>query len=291
LDNHDTKLHTVSPSFGGGWGEENIFSLKNKVIVVTGGTGIIGNSFINGILAAGGTVGILGRNEKIANERVQNSIEQGGKAIALIADVTDELQLLSAKEKMLAEFGKIDGLVNAAGGNIPDAVVQPEQDIFKLNVTALDEVMRLNLLGTILPTQVFGEAIKNSGSGSIVNISSVVSQLAVTKVLGYSLAKASIDSYTQWFAVELAKRYGDTVRMNSIAPGFFLTEQNKTLLTNPDGSLTERGNLVIKNTPFNRFGNPDELIGALVWLLSDASKFVTGSKITVDGGFTIYSGV
>jgi NAD(P)-dependent dehydrogenase (short-subunit alcohol dehydrogenase family) len=270
---------------------ENIFSLKDKVIVVTGGTGIIGNSFINGILAAGGAVGILGRNEKIANERVQKSIEQGGKAIALIADVTDELQLLSAKNKMLAEFGKIDGLVNAAGGNIPDAVVQPEQDIFKLNVTALDEVMRLNLWGTILPTQVFGEAIKNTKSGSIVNISSVVSQLAVTKVLGYSLAKASIDSYTQWFAVELAKRYGDTIRMNSIAPGFFLTEQNKTLLTNPDGSFTERGNLVIKNTPFNRFGNPDELIGALIWLLSDASKFVTGSKITVDGGFTIYSGV
>jgi NAD(P)-dependent dehydrogenase (short-subunit alcohol dehydrogenase family) len=270
---------------------KNNFSLKDKVIIVTGGTGIIGNAFINGIVAAGGTVGILGRNEKVANERVQNIVNQGGRAIALIADVTDELQLITAREKVLAEFGKIDGLVNAAGGNIPDAVVQPEQDIFKLNVTALDEVMKLNLLGTILPTQVFGEAIKNNGSGSIVNISSVVSQLAVTKVLGYSLAKASIDSYTQWFAVELARRYGDAIRMNSIAPGFFLTEQNKTLLTNPDGSLTERGNLVIKNTPFSRFGNPDELIGALVWLLSDASKFVTGSKITVDGGFTIYSGV
>jgi NAD(P)-dependent dehydrogenase (short-subunit alcohol dehydrogenase family) len=270
---------------------ENNFSLKDKVIVVTGGTGIIGNAFINGIIAAGGSVGILGRNEKIANERVQSIIEKGGKAIALIADVTNESQLISAREKMLTKFGKIDGLVNAAGGNIPDAVVQPEQDIFKLNVIALDEVMRLNLLGTILPTQVFGEAIKDNGSGSIVNISSVVSQLAVTKVLGYSLAKASIDSYTQWFAVELAKRYGDKIRMNSIAPGFFLTEQNKTLLTNTDGSLTERGNLVIQNTPFNRFGNPDELIGALVWLLSDASKFVTGSKITVDGGFTIFSGV
>jgi NAD(P)-dependent dehydrogenase (short-subunit alcohol dehydrogenase family) len=270
---------------------ENNFSLKDKVIIVTGGTGIIGNSFINGITAAGGAVGILGRNEKVANERVKNIVTKGGRAIALIADVTNESQLISAREKMLTKFGKIDGLVNAAGGNIPDAVVQPEQDIFKLNVIALDEVMRLNLLGTILPTQVFGEAIKDNGSGSIVNISSVVSQLAVTKVLGYSLAKASIDSYTQWFAVELARRYGDAIRMNSIAPGFFLTEQNKTLLTNPDGSLTERGNLVIKNTPFSRFGNPDELIGALVWLLSDASKFVTGSKITVDGGFTIYSGV
>lgn len=269
----------------------NNFSLNGKVIVVTGGTGILGNAFIKGIIQAGGAVGILGRNEKIANERVDVIIKQGGKAIALIADVNNEAQLLNAREKMLTEFGKIDGLVNAAGGNIPDAIVQPEQDLFKLNLSALQEVMQLNLFGSILPTQIFGEAIKNTGAGSIVNISSVVSQIAVTKVLGYSLAKASIDNYTQWFAVELAKRYGDKIRMNSIAPGFFLTEQNKTLLTNTDGSLKERGNLVIQNTPFNRFGNPDELIGALVWLLSDASKFVTGTKITVDGGFTSFSGV
>ena len=270
---------------------ENNFSLNEKVIVVTGGTGILGNAFVKGIVQAGGTVGILGRNEKIANERVDAIINQGGKAIALIADVNNESQLLNAREKMLAEFGKIDGLVNAAGGNIPDAIVQLEQDIFKLNLLALQEVMQLNLFGSILPTQIFGEAIKDTGSGSIVNISSVVSQIAVTKVLGYSLAKASIDTYTQWFAVELAKRYGDKIRMNSIAPGFFLTEQNKSLLTNTDGNLNERSNLVIKNTPFGRFGNPDELIGALVWLLSDASKFVTGTKITVDGGFTSFSGV
>ena len=270
---------------------ETNFSLNDKVIVVTGGTGILGNSFIKGIIQAGGTVGILGRNEKIANERVAAIINQGGKAVALIADVNDETQLRNARKKMLAEFGKIDGLVNAAGGNIPDAVVQPEQDIFKLNLSALQEVMQLNLFGSILPTQIFGESIKDTGSGSIVNISSVVSQIAVTKVLGYSLAKASIECYTQWFAVELAKRYGDKIRMNSIAPGFFLTEQNKSLLTNTDGSLTERGNVVIQNTPFNRFGNPDELIGALVWLLSDASKFVTGTKITVDGGFSSFSGV
>ena len=270
---------------------ENNFSLNEKVIVVTGGTGILGNAFVKGIVQAGGTVGILGRNEKIANERVDAIINQGGEAIALIADVNNESQLLNAREKMLSEFGKIDGLVNAAGGNIPDAVVQLEQDIFKLNLSALQEVMQLNLFGSILPTQIFGEAIKDTGSGSIVNISSVVSQIAVTKVLGYSLAKASIDTYTQWFAVELAKRYGDKIRMNSIAPGFFLTEQNKSLLTNTDGNLNERSNLVIKNTPFGRFGNPDELIGALVWLLSDASKFVTGTKITVDGGFTSFSGV
>ncbi|CAH0335531.1 putative oxidoreductase UxuB [Flavobacterium sp. CECT 9288] len=270
---------------------ETNFSLKGKVIVVTGGTGIIGNSFIKSIVGAGGIVGILGRNEKIAHQRVKEIHDKGGRAIALLADVTNEAQLLLARDKMLDAFGRIDGLVNAAGGNIQDAVVQPDQDIFSLNINALEQVMQLNLLGTILPTQVFGASIQQAGSGSIVNISSVVSQLAVTKVLGYSLAKSSIDSYTKWFATELAIRYGDAIRMNSIAPGFFLTEQNKTLLTNQDGTLTDRGNQVLQSTPFRRFGHPDELAGALIWLLSDASKFVTGSKITVDGGFTIFSGV
>jgi len=267
------------------------FSLAGKVIVVTGGTGVLGGAFVEGIAVAGGIVGILGRNEKIANERANAINQKGGQALALIADVTNESQLEAACQQMLTAFGKIDGLVNAAGGNIPNAVVQPDQDVFELNFQALQEVMQLNLMGTVMPTQVFGKAIKKNGSGSIVNISSVVSQLAITKVLGYSLAKSAIDSYTQWFAVELAKRFGDAIRMNSIAPGFFLTEQNKTLLTNTDGSLTERGQLVIQNTPFKRFGNPEELVGALIWLLSDASKYVTGSKITVDGGFTVFGGV
>jgi NAD(P)-dependent dehydrogenase (short-subunit alcohol dehydrogenase family) len=267
------------------------FSLAGKVIVVTGGTGVLGGVFVEGIAVAGGIVGILGRNEKIANERANAINQKGGQALALIADVTNESQLEAACQQMLTAFGKIDGLVNAAGGNIPNAVVQPDQDVFELNFQALQEVMQLNLMGTVMPTQVFGKAIKKNGSGSIVNISSVVSQLAITKVLGYSLAKSAIDSYTQWFAVELAKRFGDAIRMNSIAPGFFLTEQNKTLLTNTDGSLTDRGQLVIQNTPFKRFGNPEELVGALIWLLSDASKYVTGSKITVDGGFTVFGGV
>jgi NAD(P)-dependent dehydrogenase (short-subunit alcohol dehydrogenase family) len=267
------------------------FSLAGKVIVVTGGTGVLGGAFVEGIAVAGGIVGILGRNEKIANERANAINQKGGQALALIADVTNESQLEAACQQMLTAFGKIDGLVNAAGGNIPNAVVQPNQDVFELNFQALQEVMQLNLMGTVMPTQVFGKTIKKNGSGSIVNISSVVSQLAITKVLGYSLAKSAIDSYTQWFAVELAKRFGDAIRMNSIAPGFFLTEQNKTLLTNTDGSLTDRGQLVIQNTPFKRFGNPEELVGALIWLLSDASKYVTGSKITVDGGFTVFGGV
>jgi NAD(P)-dependent dehydrogenase (short-subunit alcohol dehydrogenase family) len=270
---------------------EPIFSLAGKVIVVTGGTGVLGGAFVEAIAAAGGIVGILGRNEKIANERVNAINQKGGQALALIADVTNESQLESTCQQMLAAYGKIDGLVNAAGGNIPDAVVQPNHDVFQLNFQALQDVMQLNLMGTVIPTQVFGKAIKKNGSGSIVNISSVVSQLAITKVLGYSMAKSAIDSYTQWFALELANRFGDAIRMNSIAPGFFLTEQNKTLLTNTDGSLTERGQLVIQNTPFKRFGNPEELVGALIWLLSDASKYVTGSKITVDGGFTVFGGV
>ncbi len=268
------------------------FTLKNKVIVVTGATGVLGESFVKGIADAGGIVCVLGRNEKMANERVNAVIAQGGDALALIADVTIESDLIKARDLVLSKYGKIDGLVNAAGGNMPDAVIQPDQDIFKLNMDALQQVMNLNLFGTLLPTQVFGEVIKNNeNSGSIVNISSVATEQALTRVLGYSLAKSAIDSYTKWFAVELAKRFGDKIRMNSVVPGFFLTEQNRTLLTNADGSLTERGNLIIQNTPFNRFGNPEELIGALVWLLSDSSKFVTGSKVTVDGGFTIFSGV
>ena len=268
------------------------FTLKGKVIVVTGATGVIGEAFVNGIAAAGGTVCVLGRNEKVANERANAIIKNGGEAVAVIADVTKESDLINARTLILSKYGKIDGLVNAAGGNMPDAVIQPDQDIFKLNMDALQQVMNLNLFGTLLPTQIFGEAIKNNEeSGSIVNISSVATEQALTKVLGYSLAKSAIDSYTKWFSVELSRRYGDKIRMNSIVPGFFLTEQNRTLLTNPDVSLTERGNLILQNTPFKRFGNPEELVGALVWLLSDASKFATGSKATLDGGFTIFSGV
>ena len=267
------------------------FSLKDKVIVVTGGTGILGDAFIKGIAAAGGTVGILGRNQKIAQERADAIMASGGKAIALIADVMKEDELLAAKDKVIGEFGRIDGLVNGAGGNMPGGVVAPEADVFKLNMDGLRQVMELNLWGTLITTQIFGEEMAKTGKGSIVNISSMASQRVITKVLGYTLAKTAIDAYTKWFAVEMANRYGDKLRMNAIAPGFFLTEQNRTLLTQPDGSYTSRGNLVLGNTPFKRFGEPDELIGALIWLLSDSSKFVTGTVINVDGGFAVFSGV
>ena len=267
------------------------FSLKGQVIVVTGGTGILGDAFINGIVEAGATVGILGRNEAVANQRANAVNANGGKAIALIADVLKEDELIAARTKILDKFGRIDGLINGAGGNMPEAIIQPGDDIFKMNLEGLRKVMDLNLWGTITPTQIFGEAIAKNGKGSIVNISSMAPQRAITKVLGYSVAKAAIDCYNKWFAVEAALRYGDKIRMNAIAPGFFLTEQNRTLLTNPDGSYTERGKLVLQNTPYKRFGDPSELIGALVWLLSDASKFVTGTIINVDGGFSVFSGV
>ena len=269
----------------------NDFSLNDKVIIVTGGTGILGNAFVDAIVDAGGAVGILGRKKDVAEQRAAAINKKGGNALALVADVMDEKQLNEAKEKALQHFGKIDGLVNAAGGNMPDGILQPDEDIFKMKIEGMRKVTDINLWGTIIPTQVFGDAIAHSGRGSIVNISSMNSKRAITKVLGYNMGKAGVDCYTQWFAVELANRYGDKIRMNALAPGFFLTEQNRNLLTKPGGGYTERGELVIRQTPFRRFGHPDELKGALVWLLSDASKFVTGSMICVDGGFSIFGGV
>ena len=269
----------------------NRFSLNDKVIVVTGATGVLVHAFITALAEEGAIVGVLGRNEKVARERVDEIIRQGGRAIALLADVTKEEQLIAARKKMLDHFEKIDGLVNAAGGNMPGAVIDPDKNIFQLDFAALKQVMELNLFGTMLPTQIFGEAIARQGKGSIVNISSMASQRTITRVLGYSMAKSAVDCYTKWFAVEAGNRYGDNIRVNAIAPGFFLTEQNRKLLTNGNGTMTERGQLVIKNTPFNRFGDPDELIGVLLWLLSDASKFVTGTVVNVDGGFSVFSGV
>ncbi len=271
--------------------KNELFSLDGKVIVVTGATGILGHSFIKAITAAGGIVGVMGRNEKVANERVAAITAAGGKAIALIADVQNEIALKDCCQKVLDAFGKIDGLVNAAGGNVPEAVLQPDDDIFSMNVNGMKQAMDVNLWGTVLPTLIFGKAIAENGSGSIVNISSVSVPRTLTKVLGYSMGKSAVESFNKWMAVEMANRYGDKIRMNALVPGFFLTEQNRTLLTNEDGSYTSRGNAVIQQTPFKRFGNPDELAGALVWMLSDASKFVTGTTITVDGGFTSYSGV
>jgi NAD(P)-dependent dehydrogenase (short-subunit alcohol dehydrogenase family) len=271
--------------------QTNIFSLKDKVIIVTGGTGVLGTSFCKAIAEAGGTVIILGRTQQKCDEAASAINAAGGSAFGVSADVLNEEQLIRARQTVLDKFGKIDGLVNAAGGNVPEAVVQHDADIFNMDMAGMKKALHLNLFGTLLPTQIFGAAMAKQGHGSIVNISSVSPKQALTKVLGYSMGKAAIDCYTLWFATEVANRFGDAIRVNSIMPGFFLTEQNRTLLTNSDGSLTERGKKIIQNTPFKRFGHPDELKGALVYLLSDASKFSTGSEIGVDGGFTKFSGV
>jgi NAD(P)-dependent dehydrogenase (short-subunit alcohol dehydrogenase family) len=269
----------------------NDFSLQGKVVVVTGGTGVLGGAFVDAIADAGAAVGVLGRNAAIAEERAEKIRAAGGKAIALIADVMKEEELLNAKELILKEFGKVDGLVNGAGGNMPIGVLQNEEDLFKMNLEGMKTVMDINLWGTIIPTQVFGATLAENPTASIVNISSMNSKQAVTKVLGYNLGKAAVDCYNEWFAVELANRYGDRIRMNALTPGFFLTEQNRKLVWHPDGTLSARGQSIINNTPFKRFGKPEELTGALIWLLSDASRFVTGSQVVIDGGFSIYSGV
>jgi NAD(P)-dependent dehydrogenase (short-subunit alcohol dehydrogenase family) len=267
-----------------------LFSLKNKVIIVTGATGVLGESFVQGVCDMGGKVVIIGRNEQIGNERATQLQQSGAEAIFVKADVLSKADLLQAKEVVLQHFGRIDGLVNAAGGNVPEAVIGPDHDVFDIDVDGLKKAFDLNLFGTILPVMVFGKALQVSG-GSIVNISSMAAQSAITRVLGYSMAKAAIDNYTRWMCVETANRFGSKIRVNAIAPGFFITHQNRRLLTNEDGSFTSRGESVIKNTPFKRFGEPDELIGALVWLLSDASAFVSGEVICVDGGFNVFSGV
>jgi NAD(P)-dependent dehydrogenase (short-subunit alcohol dehydrogenase family) len=267
-----------------------LFSLENKIIVITGATGVLGESFVQGVSDMGGKVVLVGRNEQIGNKRVDQLNQNGSEAIFIKADVLSKTDLLRAKEIILQKWGRIDGLVNAAGGNVPEAVISPDHDVFDIDVDGLKKAFDLNLFGTILPVTVFGKALEVSG-GSIVNISSMAAQSAITRVLGYSMAKAAIDNYTRWMCVETANRFGSKIRVNAIAPGFFITQQNRHLLTNSDDSFTSRGDAVLRNTPFKRFGNPDELIGVLIWLLSDASTFVSGEVICVDGGFNVFSGV
>lgn len=270
--------------------EKNIFSLQGKVIIVTGGTGVLGSSFVKAIGEAGGTVVIIDLHQDKAEAKAAELQSSGIEALGLAANVLEEEALIKAREAILEKYGKIDGLVNAAGGNVPESIIQPDQDVFEMNIEGMKKALILNVWGTVTPTKIFGEAMKENG-GSIVNISSVSSKTVLTMVMGYSMGKGAIDVYTRWFAVEVAKRYGDKIRMNSIAPGFFLTHQNKDLLTNPDGSLKQRSLNIMHSTPYNRFGEPEELNGALIYLLSDASKFVNAAEIPVDGGFTKFSGV
>lgn len=199
--------------------------------------------------------------------------------------------MVETKETIIKQWGKIDVLINAAGGNMPGATISPSQTIFDLDIESMREVVDLNLMGTVIPTLIFGKAMATNGNGSIINISSMSSQSVITRVVGYSAAKSAIDNFTRWLSVEMAKKFGEGVRVNAIAPGFFITEQNRTLLTNPDGSYTQRAEDIIRNTPFGRMGRPEELHGAIHWLASQASSFVTGVIVPIDGGFNVFSGV
>ncbi len=268
-----------------------LFDIKGRVIVITGGYGILGSSMARCLAHAGAHVVIVGRNEEKGQALVKELTAAGTEALFCQADVLDREQLEKAKEDILAKFGHLDVLINAAGGNMPGATIAPGQTIFDLNMEHFAKVTVLNLNGTGLPTLVFAGEMVRQKKGSVINVSSMSAQGVITRVVGYSAAKAAIDNFTRWMAVEMAKKFGEGIRVNAIAPGFFLTEQNRTLLTTPDGSWTDRAKDVIRATPFGRMGEPDELNGAIIYLASDASKFVTGTVLPIDGGFSIFSGV
>ena len=270
---------------------KQLFSVENKNVVITGGTGVLGSVMAKGMAEAGAQVIILGRRADAGDKVVKEIEKAGGKATFFQADVLNKEELQTVKHKILTAFKTIDILINGAGGNMPGATIPPDKTFFDLDTKAFQQVVDLNLLGTVLPSQVFGEVMAKNKQGIIINISSMSAFRPITRVVGYSAAKAAIDNFTQWLAVELAKKVGQGIRVNAIAPGFFITEQNRALLTNTDGTLTARGNAVINQTPFGRFGEADELVGTLLWLCSDASKFVTGVVVPVDGGFNAFCGV
>ncbi|MCZ6693006.1 MAG: SDR family NAD(P)-dependent oxidoreductase, partial [Bacteroidetes bacterium] len=234
----------------------SLFDVEGKVAVVTGGYGVLGESMADCLANHGAKVAILGRDQKKAKQTALSLAEGGLSCMGLKADVLDQSQLFQARDRVLEEWGKVDILINAAGGNMPGATIGVDQTIFDLNIEDFRKVTQLNLDGTVLPSLVFGKCMAEQNSGTIINISSMTVQRAVTRVVGYSAAKAAIDNFTRWLAIEMAKKFGEGVRVNAIAPGFFITGQNKDLLTNPDGSLTSRGNDIIRNTPMGRFGEP-----------------------------------
>lgn len=268
---------------------KDLFSIKDKVIVITGGYGVLGSSFSRYLAKNGAIVVILGRNEKKGQSLVEKIVESGGRAFFLLSDVMKEETLVRNREEIISKYGKIDVLINAAGGNMPGATIGPDNNIFDLNMEDFKTVVDLNFFGSVLPTSVFLKAMVDRGEGNIINFSSMSALRPLTRVAGYGAAKAAILNYTKYLAGELAIKYGEKFRINALAPGFFLTEQNRTLLTNADGSYTDRGNTIIAHTPFRRFGEPEELHGAIHYLASDASKFVTGTALIVDGGFDAFS--
>lgn len=272
---------------------DNLFDLTGKVAVVTGGTGVLGSAMCKGLAKAGASVAILARTEENAIALAKEIESSGGTALGIRADVLDKASLQAAAETVLARFGRVDILLNGAGGNRPEATAVPGQrTFFDLPQDVMQWVFDLNFMGSILPSQVFGEPLTKQGSGVIINISSMASYRPMTRVIAYSGAKAAINNFTFWLATYMAKEHSPNIRVNAIAPGFYLGEQNRYLLIDEKtGQLTPRGKTIIDHTPMGRFGEPDDLVGTLIWLASDASRFVTGVVVPVDGGFSAFTGV
>ena len=268
---------------------ENLFSVEGKVVVITGGGGILGRGMAEHMCSQGASVVILDRSEEAGNKLANELIAKGYEASYFYCDVLNNEVLEQNSKDIVAKYGRIDVLVNAAGGNMPGATIGPDSTIFDLQMDAFRKVVDLNLFGTVMPTMVFAKVMVQQKKGSIINISSESALRPLTRVVGYGASKAAVTNFTQYLASELAIKFGEGLRVNAMAPGFFLTEQNRTLMTNPDGSLTARGQAIIAHTPFGRFGQPEELFGTLQWLASDASKFVTGTVTVIDGGFDVFS--
>ena len=267
---------------------KNLFDLKDKVIVITGGTGVLCGKMAEYMAGQGAKVVVLARNVAKGEEFVNELLAKGYEALFLQSDVNNKEILEQNSKDIVAKYGRIDVLVNGAGGNMPGATIGPDKTIFDLDVDAFKKVVDLNLFGTVIPTMVFAKVMVEQKQGNIINISSESAIRPLTRVVGYGAAKAAVTNFTKYLAIELATKYGEGFRVNAMAPGFFLTEQNRALMTNPDGSLTARGNTIIAHTPFKRFGEPEELLGTLHWLASDASKFVTGTLTVIDGGFDAF---
>lgn len=270
---------------------DEMFSLSGKTALITGGSGVLGYAMAQHLAKAGASIALLARDEKKLQDKVNELKDSGAQAIGVAASVTSREALEAARAEVLNVFGEVDIIVNCAGGNMAGATIGPLQNFFDLDIEAYRKVVDLNLVGTVLPTLVFAEGMVKSGKGCIVNISSMTASQPISRVVGYGNAKAAIDNFTKWLSTEMITKYGPGIRVNAIAPGFFLTEQNRNLLTNADGSFTDRANAILANTPMKRFGDPEDLVGTLLWLCSDASKFVTGIVVPVDGGFSAYGGL
>ncbi len=267
----------------------HLFDIKDRVVVITGGTGVLGGGIAHYLATQGAKVVILGRNADAGNALVEKITADKGEAVFYKTDVMSQELLEQNRAEILAKYGRIDALLNAAGGNMPGATISPDKTFLDLQFESFKKVVDVNLFGTVLPTMVFGEAMVKQHQGSIVNFSSESALRPMTRVVGYSAAKAAVTNYTKYMASELAVKFGTGFRVNAIAPGFFLTEQNRALLVNPDGSMTDRARTILNHTPFNCFGKPEDLYGTIHYLISDASKFVTGTVAVVDGGFDAFA--